>query len=179
MVVLLLTLSLAIDNSEFNHGGGGGSGSSPAAATAVGVWVVEDRDQCRWHLMAMLALDGGHATTSWHSKRVAKQEDKRVAQGDAMQQQAFLSSAMPLQQYTVYGVVVCRTAMAIRSIVFGRTAMAIEGVVFFSLTTTRIHGALFCRGTLVVGIVIFCCATPLLVICRTTTAMCGEHNNQP
>jgi hypothetical protein len=32
---------------------------------------------------------------------------------------------------------------------------------------------------LVVGTVIFCRATPLLIICRTTMPMRGEHNSQP
>jgi hypothetical protein len=31
---------------------------------------------------------------------------------------------------------------------------------------------------LVVGIIVFCRATPLLVICRTTMAMRSEQNNQ-
>jgi hypothetical protein len=35
VVVLLLPLSLAMDNSEFDHGGGGGSGLAAAAAAAV------------------------------------------------------------------------------------------------------------------------------------------------
>jgi hypothetical protein len=30
-----------------------------------------------------------------------------------------------------------------------------------------------------VGTVVFCRATPLLIICRTTTTICREHNNQP
>ncbi len=72
-MVLLLTLSLAMDDGEFNHGGGrgGGSGGGPAAATALAVAAVDDRDQCWWHLMAAVALDGGHATTSRCSERAA------------------------------------------------------------------------------------------------------------
>ncbi len=35
MVVLLLPLSLAMDDSEFDHGGGGGGGGGLAAAAAV------------------------------------------------------------------------------------------------------------------------------------------------
>jgi hypothetical protein len=31
----------------------------------------------------------------------------------------------------------------------------------------------------VVGTIIFRCATSLLIIFRTTTAICHEHNNQP
>jgi hypothetical protein len=38
VVLLLLPLSLAVDNSEFNNGGGGGRGGGPlAAAAAAGV----------------------------------------------------------------------------------------------------------------------------------------------
>ncbi len=39
VVVLLLPLSLAIDNIEFDHGGGGGG---PAAAAAAAVVAVDD-----------------------------------------------------------------------------------------------------------------------------------------
>jgi hypothetical protein len=35
VVVLLLPLSLAMDDSEFDHGGGGGGGGGLAAAAAV------------------------------------------------------------------------------------------------------------------------------------------------
>ncbi len=44
VVVLLLPLSLAMDNREFNDGGGGGGGSSGslAAVAAVAVAVVDD-----------------------------------------------------------------------------------------------------------------------------------------
>ncbi len=42
MVVLLLPLSLAMDNGEFHHGGGGGSGGGLTAAAAGGVAVVDD-----------------------------------------------------------------------------------------------------------------------------------------
>jgi hypothetical protein len=35
VVLLLLPLSLAMDDSEFDHSGGGGGGGSPAAAAAV------------------------------------------------------------------------------------------------------------------------------------------------
>jgi hypothetical protein len=31
----------------------------------------------------------------------------------------------------------------------------------------------------VVGTIVFLCATPLLIICRTTRTMRREHNNQP
>ncbi len=44
MVVLLLPLSSAMDDGEFNHvgGGGGGGGSGPAAAAAAAVVAVDD-----------------------------------------------------------------------------------------------------------------------------------------
>ncbi len=41
------------------------------AATAAAVVAVDDRDQWRWRLMVVVALDGGHATTSWCSEREA------------------------------------------------------------------------------------------------------------
>jgi hypothetical protein len=63
-VVLLLHLSLAMDNSEFNNVGGGGSGGGPAAAAVVAaVVVVDDRDGVQWRqwqgrLMAVAAFEG-------------------------------------------------------------------------------------------------------------------------
>jgi hypothetical protein len=44
VVVLLLPLSLAMDNGEFNHGGGsgGGGGLAAAAPAAVAVAAVDD-----------------------------------------------------------------------------------------------------------------------------------------
>jgi hypothetical protein len=47
MVVLLLPLSLEMDNGEFDHGGGsgggnGGSGGGPVAAAAAAVAAVDD-----------------------------------------------------------------------------------------------------------------------------------------
>ncbi len=71
MVVLLLPLSLAMDNGKFDRGGGGGSSSGPVAAAAAAVAAADYRDRWQWHLMAAAALDGGHATTSWHSERAA------------------------------------------------------------------------------------------------------------
>ena len=103
-----------------------------------------------------------------------------------MQQPALLSSAAPFWRYAslpyctamaLCGVVVCRATTAIRGVIFSRAAMAIGGVVFFSLTATGIRGVVFPRGTLVVGIAIFRRATLLFVICRTTTAIRGKHNN--
>ncbi len=42
VLLLLLTLSLAMDNGEFDHGGGGGGGGGPAAATVAAVATMED-----------------------------------------------------------------------------------------------------------------------------------------
>ncbi len=42
MVVLLLPLSLAMDDGEFNHGGGRGSSGDPAAAAVVVVAAIDD-----------------------------------------------------------------------------------------------------------------------------------------
>ncbi len=43
MVLLLLPLSLAMDDGKFDHGGGGGGGGGPVAAAAVAV-VAMDND---------------------------------------------------------------------------------------------------------------------------------------
>ncbi len=42
MVLLLLPLSLAMDNGDFDHGGGGGGGGSPAAAAAAAVAAMDN-----------------------------------------------------------------------------------------------------------------------------------------
>ncbi len=42
VVVLLLPLSLAMDDGEFDHGGGGGGGGGLAAAVAAAVAAVDD-----------------------------------------------------------------------------------------------------------------------------------------
>jgi hypothetical protein len=42
VVLLLLPLSLAIDDGEFDHGGGGGGGGGSVAAVVVAVVVVDD-----------------------------------------------------------------------------------------------------------------------------------------
>jgi hypothetical protein len=48
VVLLLLPISLAVDNSEFDHhGGGGGSGGPAAAAAAAGAAVDDDWRQKR------------------------------------------------------------------------------------------------------------------------------------
>ncbi len=48
VVVLLLPLSLAMDNGEFNHRGGGGGGGSLAAAAAAAVAAVDDDSRQKW-----------------------------------------------------------------------------------------------------------------------------------
>jgi hypothetical protein len=50
VVVLLLPLSLAMDNGEFNHGGGGGvgGGGNPVAAAAAAVAAVDDDWRQKW-----------------------------------------------------------------------------------------------------------------------------------
>ncbi len=48
MVVMLLPLSLAVDNGEFNHGGGGGGSGGPGVAAAKAVAVVDDRGGIQW-----------------------------------------------------------------------------------------------------------------------------------
>jgi hypothetical protein len=45
VVLLLLPLSLAIDNSEFDHGGGGGGSGGLVAAVVVALAVVDNN----WH----------------------------------------------------------------------------------------------------------------------------------
>ncbi len=47
VVLLLLPLSLAIDNGEFDHGGGGGGGGGPAAAAAAAAAVAAMDDNWR------------------------------------------------------------------------------------------------------------------------------------
>ncbi len=42
VVVVLLPLSLAMENGEFDHGGGRGGGGGPAAAAAAAVVAVDD-----------------------------------------------------------------------------------------------------------------------------------------
>ncbi len=41
-MLLLLPLSLAMNDGEFDHGGGGGGGGGPAAAAAAAVAVIDD-----------------------------------------------------------------------------------------------------------------------------------------
>ncbi len=42
VVLLLLPLSLAMDNGKFDHSGGGGGGGGPAAAAAAAVAVMDN-----------------------------------------------------------------------------------------------------------------------------------------
>jgi hypothetical protein len=42
VVVLLLPLSLAMDDGEFDHGGGGGGGGGPVAAAAAAVAAMDN-----------------------------------------------------------------------------------------------------------------------------------------
>jgi hypothetical protein len=48
VVLLLLPLSSAMDNGEFDHGGGGGGNGSPAAAAAVAVAAMDNNWQQKW-----------------------------------------------------------------------------------------------------------------------------------
>jgi hypothetical protein len=54
VVLLLLPLSLAMDNSEFDHGGGGGGVGGPVAAAATAVVAMDD--DWRQKRLAMRAL---------------------------------------------------------------------------------------------------------------------------
>jgi hypothetical protein len=42
VVLLLLPLSLAMDDGKFDHGGGGGGGGGPAAVAAAAVAAIDD-----------------------------------------------------------------------------------------------------------------------------------------
>jgi hypothetical protein len=56
VVLLLLPLSLAVDNGEFDHGGGGGGGGGLVAVAAVVVAVVDDNWQQKWPMTRALAV---------------------------------------------------------------------------------------------------------------------------
>jgi hypothetical protein len=71
-VVLLLPLSLAMNNGEFDHSGGGGGSGGSLTAAAAGVVVVDNRDWWQWRWMSVIAIDGDHTTASWCSKRAAQ-----------------------------------------------------------------------------------------------------------
>ncbi len=51
MVLLLLPISLAVDDGEFDHRGGGSSGGGPAAAAAAAGAAVDDDWQQKWLAM--------------------------------------------------------------------------------------------------------------------------------
>jgi hypothetical protein len=48
LVLLLLPLSLAMDDGKFDHGGGGGGGGGPAAAAAAAVAAMDDNWRQKW-----------------------------------------------------------------------------------------------------------------------------------
>jgi hypothetical protein len=54
VVLLLLPLSLAMDNGKFDHGGGGGGGGGPASAVTAAVAAMDD--DWRQKRLAMIAL---------------------------------------------------------------------------------------------------------------------------
>jgi hypothetical protein len=54
VVLLLLPISLAVDNGEFDHHGGGGGGGGPAAVAAAAGAVVEE--DCQQKFPATRAL---------------------------------------------------------------------------------------------------------------------------
>jgi hypothetical protein len=56
VALLLLPLSLAMDDSEFNHGGGGGGGGGPAAAAAVAGVAVDNKWQQKRPAMRALMV---------------------------------------------------------------------------------------------------------------------------
>ena len=57
MVLLLLPLSLAMDDGEFDHSGGGGGGGGPAAAAAVvGAAVDNDWQQTRLAMRVLMVV---------------------------------------------------------------------------------------------------------------------------
>jgi hypothetical protein len=86
LVLLLLPLSLAIGNCEFDNGGGSGGGGSMAAAAvasaAVAVAVVNNTDGIPWrrwrgHLMATAAFGGIQRQRQWTT--AAAYNDNKVA----------------------------------------------------------------------------------------------------
>ncbi len=56
MVLLLLHLSLAINDGEFDHDGGGGGGGGPAVVAALAVAAVDDDWQQKWPAMRALTV---------------------------------------------------------------------------------------------------------------------------
>jgi hypothetical protein len=56
VVLLLLHLSLAINDGEFDHDGGGGGGGGPAVVAALAVAAVDDDWQQKWPAMRALTV---------------------------------------------------------------------------------------------------------------------------
>ncbi len=56
MVLLLLPLSLAMDDGEFNHGGGSGGGGGPAAVAVVAGVAVNNNWRQKWPAMRALMV---------------------------------------------------------------------------------------------------------------------------
>jgi hypothetical protein len=56
VVLLLLPVSLAIDDGKFDHSGGGGGGGGPVAAAAVAVAVMDDDWQHKRPAMRALTV---------------------------------------------------------------------------------------------------------------------------
>ncbi len=56
MVLLLLPLSLAFDNSEFDHSGGGGGSGGPAAAAVAAVVAMDNDWQQKWLATRVLTV---------------------------------------------------------------------------------------------------------------------------
>jgi hypothetical protein len=70
VVVLLLPLSLAMDDGEFNHGGGGGGGGggNPVAAAAAAVAVVDNNWWQKWPAKRALTV-ARRCHRLWHYGR--------------------------------------------------------------------------------------------------------------
>jgi hypothetical protein len=56
VVLLLLPLSLAFDNSEFDHSGGGGGSGGPAAAAVAAVVAMDNDWQQKWLATRVLTV---------------------------------------------------------------------------------------------------------------------------
>ncbi len=56
VVLLLLPLSLAMDNGKIDHGGGNGGGGGPEAAATVAVAAVDDDWRQKWPAMRALTV---------------------------------------------------------------------------------------------------------------------------
>ncbi len=56
MVLLLLPLSLAFDDGEFDHSGGSGGGGGPAAAAVAAVAAMDDDWRQKWSATRALTV---------------------------------------------------------------------------------------------------------------------------